>query len=224
MRPGPTQADILLPFVGDREGVIELLDNIMEKTEIPCRIILCDDGNQAGVMEGLRIFAKQSSVPMVAFRNEQPMGWAESVRRCRSHLNPMHDFFAVLPPWQLFESNTWFGQLIAPLQRDGIAYAAITNPEVVWNSNTPVRLMQSPNISRTLTMFKRKSNPPIPIGPSDNYGADLFSAARKTGNTIWEVPAVRTKPSSGRLFRFVELLEPELKKRTGREPQLAINR
>src|SRR6185369_12709792 len=223
MRPGPTQADILLPFVGDRFGVIEMLDNIMEKTEIPCRIVICDDGNQAGVLEGIRIFAKQSKVPMVAFRNEQPLGWKASILRCRSHVSPMHDYFAVLPPDQLFESDTWFGQLIAPLQRDGTAYAALTNPEVPWNSNPPVRLVVAPNIRRTLTMFKRKSNPPIPDGRSENYGADLFLNARLTGNIVWEVGAVRTKPSLGGLFKFVELSDPELKKRTVKAPEIAIN-
>jgi len=224
MRPGPTQADILLPFVGDRAGVIELLDNILEKTEIPCRIIVCDDGNEAGVLEGIRVFAKQCAIPMVAFRNEQSLGWGESIKRCRAHLNPMHDYFAVLPPEQLFESNTWFGQLMAPLQKDGTAYAALTNPDIPWNSNPPVRLVVAPRIRRTLTMFKRKSNPPIPCGRPENYGADLFLNARSTGNIIWEVGAVRTKPSLGGLFKFVELSDPELKKRVVREPQLAINR
>jgi len=224
MRPGPTQADILLPFVGDRNGVIELLDNIMTKTEIPCRIVICDDGNQADVLEGIRVFAKQCAVPMVAFRNDQPLGWGESIRRCRAHLSPMSDYFAVLPPEQLFESDTWFGQLISPLPRDGIAYAALTNPDIQWNSNPPVRLRQVPNIRRTLTMFKRKSNPPIPAGLPATFGEDLYRAALKTGNSIWEVGAVRTKPSLGGLFKFVELSDPELKKRAGKEPQLAINR
>jgi hypothetical protein len=224
MRPGPTQADILLPFVGDRAGVIELLDNIMEKTEISCRVVICDDGNQAGVLEGVRVFAKQCAIPMVVFRNDQPLGWGASLRRCRQHIDPMNDYFAVLPPDQLFESATWFGQLIAPLQRDGIAYAAITNPTLVWNSNTPSRLSQAPNIGRTLTMFKRKSNPPIPEGLPEYYGADLFLNARITGNTVWEVPGVSIKPSSGGQFKFVELSAAELKKRVALEPQLAINR
>lgn len=224
MRPGPTQADILIPFVGDRFGAIEMLENIMEKTEIPCRIVICDDGNQAGVMEGIRVFAKQNKVPMVAFRNDQPLGWGASIQRCRQHVSPMHDYFAVLPPDQLFESDTWFGQLVAPLQRDGTAYAALTNPGVRWNSNPPVRLRHTPHIGRTLTMFKRKSNPPIPEGHPEKFAEELYQAAVKTGNYVWEVGAVRTKPSLGGLFKFVELSEPELKKRAVKAPEIAIDR
>lgn len=210
--------------MGDQQGILELLDNIMEKTEIPCRVIVCDDGNQAEVMEGIRVFAKQSKVPLVAFRNEQPLGWGPSIKRCRLHVNPMHDWFAVLPPDQLFESNTWFGQLLTPLQRDGIAYAAMTNPDLAWNSNTPVRLRKVPSIRRTLTMFKRRSNPPIPDGRPDKFAEELYRAALATGNAVWEVPGVRVKPSLGGLFKFVELSEPEVKKRSARGPLVAIDR
>jgi hypothetical protein len=226
MRPGPTHADVVVPFVGDRLAALEVLDNIMDKTEIPCRIIFCDDGNGKDVMEGVRIFANENpKVPMVVIRNDQPLGWAQTVARSRLHVYPMHEFFAVLAPGYLIESAQWFGHMIAPLQRDPVCYASLANPNVAWNSMPPVRLVngRTINVQRAFAMFKRKSNPPIPES-NEQFGADLFRAAASTGNTVWEVPSVRLKPSSGVRFTFATLPKLELDKRLSSNPVVVINR
>lgn len=224
MRPGPTHADILLPFVGNRASVLEVLDNIVAMTEIPCRIILCDDGNPAEVLEGVRIFAKENPrMPMVVIRNELPLGWAASIKRCRLHTDPQHLYMAVLAPGYLIDSSQWFGHFVAPLQRDPVCYAALANPALAFNSQPPVRLARPPMIRRAFAMFKRKSNPPIPEGKPEMFGEDLFRAARATGNTVWEVPSVRLRQSVGR-STFVDLPKVELDKRSSSNPVVVINR
>lgn len=204
---------------------LTLLDNVLDKTEIPCRIIFLDDGNEVGVLEGVRIFAKEHpKVPMVVIRNRESLGWARCVAQCREQVSPQHDYFALLSPEYLIESAQWFGHFVSPLQRDGVCYAAVANPELAWNSLPPTRLPTNNHIRRSFAMFKRKSNPPIPVGEAANFGADLALNAKMTGNTVWEVPSVRVKHLSAGLHTFVALSEAELKRRSALPMQVVINR
>src|SRR5947199_4803425 len=112
MRAGPPQADILIPFQGTAQQAAELLFSVTENTEIPCQIVICDDGNTKDVIEYLKVYAREEiAQPLTVFRNEQPVGFNESLERCMNYVR--NEFIAILDPRYMIIDQHWFGKMLA---------------------------------------------------------------------------------------------------------------
>lgn len=205
----------------------EILDGFNhEKTEIPYRLIICDDGNKPEVRDWIRAYAKREpKQSMIVLRNEKELRFARSAALCLEHVT--HEWCAFLNPFFVVEDKGWFGKLLAPLQRDPSSIMSIVDHEIVWGNEPPHRYRTNMKVYPWFSfgMFRSKALKRIGLQIDDHdFNGAMANKCQSIGATAWVVPAVRLIKRSAERRTFAAPSEAELIKREATKPEIVISR
>lgn len=180
--------DILMPVgVSDIPNALRAIENLVEFTDVPFRLLVCVDGGTREDVEPLQAFLPAIKPEWNLMQNTGVQGFPFTISELAKSVR--NEFVAVVPPNIWVNDPKWFGKMQVVFTKDQHCFMVAGDvPETVMASTPPFKLVYNRHPTSNFFLSRRAAMQNVGEFSSSE---DFSRQANQLGGTRWVASGVR---------------------------------